>query len=266
MDNYASFQSVTGMAALPLLVFSDLDGTLLDHETYNWEAAKPGLARLKSLGAGLVLASSKTAVEIAPLRVAIGFPQFPAIVENGAGLLPAEGMQKADLSDYADIRATLVTLGRPFKGFGDMTDVEVAQATGLPLEDAQNAKRRAFSEPGLWTGPQEHLQDFIDELADHGLSARSGGRFLTISKGRTKGDAVTEVIATLAPGRTVALGDAPNDLEMLAAASIGVIVKNPASPGIPPQPQEQTGQIIRTQKPGPQGWSEAILRLTDDLT
>lgn len=29
------------------LVFTDLDGTLLDHDTYSWEAARPALDRLK---------------------------------------------------------------------------------------------------------------------------------------------------------------------------------------------------------------------------
>lgn len=30
----------------PLLVFTDLDGTLLDHESYDWSPARPALNRL----------------------------------------------------------------------------------------------------------------------------------------------------------------------------------------------------------------------------
>ena len=67
-----------------MIVFSDLDGTLLDHETYSFEPARPALDRLKREGHVLVLASSKTAAEIAPLRDAMGFSHCPAIVENGA--------------------------------------------------------------------------------------------------------------------------------------------------------------------------------------
>ena len=74
-------------SSLPLLVFTDLDGTLLDHESYSWSPARPALDALRELGAGLVLASSKTAAEIAPLREAVGFTTWPAIVENGAGTL-----------------------------------------------------------------------------------------------------------------------------------------------------------------------------------
>lgn len=30
-----------------LIVFTDLDGTLLDHDNYSWQEAKPALDRLK---------------------------------------------------------------------------------------------------------------------------------------------------------------------------------------------------------------------------
>ena len=73
--------------ALPLLVFSDLDGTLLDHESYSFAPARAALAALAEIGAGVVLATSKTAAEVAPLRAALGLAGWPAIVENGAGLL-----------------------------------------------------------------------------------------------------------------------------------------------------------------------------------
>ena len=67
----------------PLIVFTDLDGTLLDHETYSLEPARPALDRLASEGIPLILASSKTAAEIDRLRAEIGCADFPAIVENG---------------------------------------------------------------------------------------------------------------------------------------------------------------------------------------
>src|SRR5690554_8055371 len=33
-----------------LIVFTDLDGTLLDHDSYGWRAAKPAMARLRLNG------------------------------------------------------------------------------------------------------------------------------------------------------------------------------------------------------------------------
>ena len=59
----ASPQNETIKPSVPLLVFTDLDGMLIGHETYSWEAARPALNPLRTIGAGTVLASSKTAPE-----------------------------------------------------------------------------------------------------------------------------------------------------------------------------------------------------------
>jgi mannosyl-3-phosphoglycerate phosphatase len=50
-----------------LLVITDLDGSLLDHHTYSWQAAEAWLARLEEHEVPLVICSSKTAAEIMPL-------------------------------------------------------------------------------------------------------------------------------------------------------------------------------------------------------
>ena len=52
------------MARPHLIIFSDLDGTLLDHDDYRWQAADPALARLRAANIPLVLNSSKTVPEI----------------------------------------------------------------------------------------------------------------------------------------------------------------------------------------------------------
>ena len=249
---------------LSLLVFSDLDGTLLSHGDYGWAEARPGLARLRALGAGLVLASSKTSAEMIPLRDEIGFSDWPAIVENGAGILWPGETDIGDAQTYADLRKTIKTLPVGFVGFGDMTVQEVADQTGLDSQAASRARQRQFSEPGVWTGTRAELDTFLAALKNAGLSARQGGRFLTISSGRTKADAMSEVTARLKPDRTIALGDAPNDAEMIMAADIGVIVRNPHGPGIAPLTSDQSGRILRTTQVGPAGWAEAILTLTKD--
>ena len=44
----------------PLLVFTDLDGTLLDHHSYSHAAALPGLERLRGLEVPVIPVTSKT--------------------------------------------------------------------------------------------------------------------------------------------------------------------------------------------------------------
>jgi mannosyl-3-phosphoglycerate phosphatase len=248
---------------LTLLVFSDLDGTLLDHHDYSWQAARPGLDRLRKIGAGLVLASSKTGAELRALQREIGCEDWPAIVENGAGILwPGQDPGSED-GDYRRIRAILLDLPPGFIGFGDLDDAGVAALTGLVPEAAHLARQRQYSEPGLWQGDPDALPAFLRATEAGGLHARRGGRFLTLSLGRTKADAMAEVVAELQPQKTIALGDAPNDVEMLDAADFGVRVANPHAPPMPRLPSEAGGRIVRTTKPGPEGWAEAILSLTD---
>lgn len=251
-----------------LVVFTDLDGTLLDHETYSWEAARPALGRLRALGVPLVLATSKTAAEVADLHDALGLGTLPAIVENGAGLY-RPGMPLSGGEDYRRIRQALrdvpTELRAVFEGFGDVSAQRVAALTGLPEDQAEKAQDRLYSEPGSWTGTDAELSAFKAMLDGHGVVARRGGRFLTLSLGRTKADAMREVMAELGSTRTVALGDAPNDREMLETADFGVIVRNDHGAGLAPMAGEENGRIRRTSAPGPEGWAEAVLSLLTEL-
>ncbi|MCB1477959.1 MAG: HAD-IIB family hydrolase [Rhodobiaceae bacterium] len=252
-----------------LVVFTDLDGTLLDHASYSHEAAEPALGLLRKLGIPLILASSKTAAEIAPLHRALHLEDWPAIVENGAGVFDPASSGESDASEYLRIRRALACLpedlSEHYRGFGQMTDHEVSDITGLSPGEARLARLRHHSEPGLWTGSDAGLQRFLDALKEQGVSARRGGRFLTLSLGRTKAQAMADVIELLKPETTVALGDAPNDAEMLEAADIGVIVRNDHGTPLPELDGEAAGRIRRTVLPGPEGWNEAIMRIVQEL-
>ena len=58
---------------------------------------------------------------------------------------------------------------------------------------------------------------------------------------------------------SVALGDAPNDIEMLEAADRAFVVANPHGTPMPVLDGERAGRIARTTKTGPAGWNEAVL-------
>jgi hypothetical protein len=73
-------------AAPMLLMFSDMDGSLLDHHSYSFAAALPMITALEQLDIPLILASSKTRAEILDLRTALG-NRHPFIVENGAAIV-----------------------------------------------------------------------------------------------------------------------------------------------------------------------------------
>jgi len=248
-----------------MVVFSDLDGTLLDHDTYSWAAAQPALTALDKRRVPVVLTSSKTGAEIQKLQNDMGLSQYPAIAENGAGIVGIAAEKTDDDSPYMRLRKGLTKLSpdlrRHFRGFGDMADAHVAETTGLPLPDAARARQRQFSEPGLWSGSDDEKTAFIRQLQDKGIHAQQGGRFLTLSFGRTKADAMKEIAAHLNADLTIALGNAPNDIAMLEQADRGVIIANPHRDPLPTLKGEASGKIVRTSAPGPLGWNDAIHQL-----
>lgn len=254
-----------------IVVFSDLDGTLLDHETYDFEPARPALDKLARMNIPLILASSKTEAEMRPIAAAMG-RAFPMIVENGAGIAEPEELDTGSSEGlpYRHIRRLLQDLPQnltgTFQGFGDWTSAEIARHTGLSTEAAERARQRRFSEPGLFSGTAAQRDAFNHILANAGLQAVQGGRFLTIMPKTSKAERMAELAARLQattgePIRTIALGDAPNDIAMLKAADIGVIIANPAHGPLPVTQRERAGHIVRSTLAGPSGWNEMILKL-----
>ena len=88
------------------LVFSDLDGTLLDHNTYGWKEAVPALELCRTRGVPVILASSKTRAEMDVLRRRLSL-SAPFISENGGGIFFPEETSKdpSPESSNADIPA-----------------------------------------------------------------------------------------------------------------------------------------------------------------
>lgn len=264
-----------------LVVFSDLDGTLLDHHTYAHQAACPALKALRRRGAQLVLCSSKTWAEMRPLWQELGL-DGPLIAENGGGVfLPAThalaglpGWQEAwprwlvhPLGlEINQVRARLSHLLETFgaRGFGQLTARQVAQLTGLAPEQAELALDRQFDEPVVLDQPQD-APAFLEAAGQSGLEATQGGRFLHVFSGGGKGRAVrflTSLYRQLDPGLvTVALGDAPNDEPMLAAVDHPVLV---AKPDGGHAPLDLPG-LARQALPGPQGFNQAVLELLERL-
>lgn len=261
--NIASTNPATGV-----IVFTDLDGTLLDHSNYDYEPAQPTLDRLNRLAIPLILASSKTAAEMIPLRTELGFEDCPMICENGSGVVPAGSSADSDRSHYQKLRAELEAIPPAlrglFEGFGDMTPARIGDVTGLIEDQAVLAAQRAFSEPGLWTGSQHECEQFLSLLGTRGITARRGGRFLTLSFGATKADQLDRISAQLDRTVIIALGDAPNDAEMLNAADYAIVLPN--AHGHPVTVSKDTSsRVIHAEQPGPMGWHSALSAVLDEL-
>jgi len=267
----------------PLLIFSDLDGTLLDHQGYSYAGAEQALARLRRLHCPLILTSSKTCAEILGLQRRLGLHE-PFIVENGGGIFlppghPLEGRAGfAPLGEcqgirfgtpYATLRAVFEGLRGAYglRGFGDMTTAEIMERTGLPREEAVAAARRDFSEPFVFLG-EPRPAELAAQVAAQGLTVTRGGRFFHLmSAGQDKGRAVVATTRLFQAGRgsewvTVGLGDAENDFPMLAAVTLPVLLPRPdggyADLDLP--------GLRKAAWPGSRGWGAAVMGILDEYT
>ncbi len=260
----------------PLVVFTDLDGTLLDRNTYSFAPARPALAALRRLRVPLVLCTSKTGAEVAPLRRRLRNGD-PFIVENGGGILfprayfgPATP-RRIDLGrPYAEIWAALEDIARRAgvraRGFHRMSPREVARATGLSLAEARLAKKREFDEPFRFVGADDAGKARFVRLARKtGFDLTTGGRFWHLFAGSDKGLAVRRLAALYRRSRkreirTLALGDAGNDLPMLRAVDRAVLL--PKSDGsFDRAVLRGVPEVVRGMAPGPEGWNDAVLRV-----
>ncbi len=267
-----------------LIVFSDLDGTLLDEENYSFKEARPGLRALKKAGVPLVLCSSKTAAEIYVLRRKLGI-QDPFIFENGGGIMLPKGAFPFPIKRAKSVgRSLLIPLGTPvseihsfllkhsatlkgtLKTFPDMRPSEIARLTGLTLSEAKRARERHFDLPFVIEGEGGGSSALRRWLQVHGISWVEGGRLRHLAKGSDKGKAARLLSGLyrkrFGPIRTVGLGDAPNDLPLLLSVDLPVAVRQKG--GANPRLRGLKGVRV-TRRVGPAGWSEAILEILSSV-
>jgi mannosyl-3-phosphoglycerate phosphatase family protein len=244
------------------LIITDLDGTLLDHDDYSFDAASEALSEIKRRGYPLILASSKTRLEMVQWQQRLGI-SYPFICENGAAICSAGGEEVEALApSRAEVLSVLAGLresrGYHFTGFNDCSVDELMLLTDLSAEDAELAASREYTEPLLWQDSDTRLGEFRMALAEHSLQALQGGRFLSISGCCDKAVAVQHLLSQYPESQriqTVVLGDSPNDASMLATADIAVIIESAHSAELKPTGPDR---IIRTSASGPRGWQEAM--------
>ena len=206
------------------ILFTDLDGTLLDHHTYQPGPALPELRRLVAAGVRVVPASAKTPAELAHLMAELGL-DGPAIAENGAAVIGPQGERVLGLP-YPEVRSRLAAAaeeaGATVRGFGDMPTEEVAARTGLDPGAAERARARRWTETfELVTGDAQAL---ATAMRARGLRITRGARFFTAMGRHDKGDAARLLLADGA-ARSWAVGDAPNDAELLAVVHHPMVVR-----------------------------------------
>lgn len=260
------------------IVFTDLDGTLLDRNSYSWEAASPALEMLGSRSIPWILVTSKTRAEVEPLRLRLGH-EHPFVVESGGAAFIPFGYFKLNTCGERRDSYHILEWGTPYqtlindlrscsqesqcrvRGFSDMAVHEVAELCALPLREAALSKSREYDEPFLVLDPDR--ADALNwAIQRRGRICTRGGRFWHILGANDKAIAVKMLSSlyqqTYGPIRTIGLGDAINDASFLNAVTVPVLVRSADTAEL----QSKVPSAFVTEYEGPRGWNQAILALT----
>jgi len=261
-----------------LVIYTDLDGTLIDFKDYSFDVTAPLVKTLEITRIPVVFCSSKTRVEQAFYRKAIGVTA-PFITENGSAIFIPKDYFSFDIAydtmidnylvielgiDRSSILEIIVKArevsGAEVFGYADLPLGEISSILKLDAEASQRASSRDYSET-LIKGDKESkaFKKMVAMLEEKGLQCNAGGKFHTvISQKSDKGKAVQKLHELFkqqnANAISVGLGDSANDLPLLQSVDKPFLVQKPgnwwdnlAAPN-----------LVKVPEVGPKGWVEAV--------
>jgi len=259
-----------------VIIFTDLDGTLLDHKSYGVRAALPAIDLLVRRGLSIVPVSSKTAAEIRRW-IRLLTLEGPFICENGCGIVIPAGrfarMPDAAVRvdgewtialgmDVAKVATALEglsdTLGFRYRTLDRMSSEELSTLTGLSGAELEGCLDREYDLPFVIQGAHD-AEAIRRTAAEKGFYFTKGGRFYHLTGGCNKGEAV-RILADLYRKETtdplfVGIGDSLNDLPMFQAVDRAFLVQKPDGSYDPQVPEDAARRI---QGIGPRGWRAAV--------
>ncbi|MBK7935798.1 MAG: HAD-IIB family hydrolase [Lewinellaceae bacterium] len=265
-----------------LVCFTDLDGTLLDHQTYAVGEAGEAVRRLSDHGVPLIFCSSKTFAEQIHLQRLLGLNQ-PFIFENGSAVAIPNGYfeEDADLNKLdrpeagkgqeaylfyvlsntdPEVIGGLLAHFNDVKSFSDVPDTELSRVTGLKDEALGRARARWFTETLLSPLDPEKAGSLASHLAPAGLELSKGGRFFTVqSSAAGKGKAVKWLSGIFRKKwkkalKFAAIGDSPNDVPMLNNVDLPFLVQTISGDWT----KVEIPGLIRVKGIGPAGFAAAV--------
>ena len=271
------------MSNRKVIIFTDLDGTLLDHDSYSWAGAQQALNKLLLHNIPIIFCTSKTKDETTYFRSQIG-SKDPFIVENGAVIYSPPDYFDFPVSDQLKDGYEAKIFGTPYSrlrnfiqschdelkvqllGFGDLNTKKIQELTNLPKYQAELAGRREFIEPFYFLNKksEKKLQDIKILAKKNNLVITKGWRFYHISGRHDKGYAVQTVIDFFRKNDnhepiSIGLGESLNDLSLLQNVTIPCLLKN-AHGQYEPEIVSKISPRLAENK-GPEGWNKIVLEI-----
>jgi mannosyl-3-phosphoglycerate phosphatase len=271
------------------LIFTALEGALVDSHTGSFSEAEEALSELDRRKIAVILLTSRTRAEIEPLRRKLGH-NHPFITEAGGGIFFPDGYLNIRIPGAARTGRYLgIAQGRPYEevcaalddialecgvgvaGFHHMSLREIADNTGLRPRDAELARSREYDEPFFFTSADEKaIARFVSTASEHGYQAQPRGMFWHLSAGCDPARAVQTVTKlfreeTHSKLSAVGIGAAAEDLPWLRVVDHAFMLPsshaNADASETDQAPARPGRNIAAGDAPGPAGWNSVILNI-----
>ncbi len=251
-----------------ILIFTDLDGSLLDRETFKFDKIKNYIIHLLSEGIFIIPNSSKTEKEIISFNRELGF-ELPYISENGSAIIglnllnknfPNKIILSREKDDLIKIFNTRVpeSLKNKCKLVLKMDKKKQNSILGLSGTSLKNATNRNYTIPFLFEGSKIEKGKLSKILKSHSLTLQEGGRVINLCDNVNKVKSMNKVVRIYKKIETntkvIAVGDNYNDLDMLKNSDLPCLVFNDKFR----LDQININNLLVSNKPSPEGWADVI--------
>ena len=261
-----------------ILIFTDLDGSLLHRDTFKFEEIKDYIKQLLSKGIFIIPNTSKTEKEILEFNNELG-SNLPYICENGAAIkglellnsnLPKELILSKEKNNITKIfeKSVPIDLQSKCKWLSNMDKKKQSSIFGLKDEQLKMALDRKYTIPFIFEGRKNEKNKLFKIVKNKELALQEGGRVINLTDKVNKAKALQVFVRFYKKYqknvKTIAVGDNYNDLEMLKISDFPCLVFNDqfTLDEIP------INNLIITNKPSPEGWADvikmALVKLNDN--
>ena len=251
-----------------VVIFTDLDGSLLHRDTFQFDSIKDYIKSLINKGVIIIPNSSKTEKEIEKFNEELGV-NLPYISENGSSIhglnlitsnFPDKLILSREKEELVEVFKNKVpeNLQRKCKFISNFNKKDQINIFGLGETKLKYALDRKYTEPFLFEGSKNEKKDLTKILKKNSLTIQEGGRVINLCDNVNKVKSMNKVLKIYKKIESnievVAVGDNYNDLDMLKNSDLPCLVFNDQFK----EDQINIDNLIISNKPSPEGWADVI--------
>ncbi len=259
-----------------VLIFTDLDGSLLDRDTFKFDKISKYIKNLISDGTILIPNSSKTKKEIENFNIELD-ENLPFIVENGAAIynlnlihssFPEKISLSREINEIIEIFDNKIPskYKSKCKFIKDLKSDKQSEIFGFQKDKVKLAINREYTIPLIFEGSKIQKTDLFKSVNNVGLSLQEGGRVINLCDKISKSQAMKHVVKIFKKISkekliTIGVGDNFNDLDMLKNSDIPCLVFNDKFT----MEKINIDNCLVSKKPAPEGWEEVVKLALDKI-